>query len=93
VERIPLLAELFGQRWYLDRLYRFLLDTLVYRGLSRWFTANDRQVIDGAVDGLGRSTVSLGRVVAWLHTGMIQYRLMVMFAAVVGLILFIGWGG
>jgi NADH-quinone oxidoreductase subunit L len=93
VERIPLLAELFGQRWYLDRLYRFLLDTLVYRGLSRWFTANDRQVIDGTVDGLGRSTIGLGRVVAWLHTGMIQYRLMVMFAAVVALILFIGWGG
>jgi NADH-quinone oxidoreductase subunit L len=35
VERIPLLADLFGQRWYLDRLYRFLLDTLVYRGVSR----------------------------------------------------------
>jgi NADH-quinone oxidoreductase subunit L len=50
-------------------------------------------VIDGTVDGLGRSTIGLGRVVAWLHTGMIQYRLMVMFAAVVGLILFIGWGG
>ncbi|WP_155320455.1 NADH-quinone oxidoreductase subunit 5 family protein [Desulfosarcina alkanivorans] len=93
VERFPLLADLFGQRWYLDRFYRFLLDTLVYRGVSRWFAANDRRVIDGAVDGLGRSTVSLGRVAAWLHAGMIQYRLMVMFAAVVGLILFIAWGG
>jgi NADH-quinone oxidoreductase subunit L len=34
VERIPLLADLFGQRWYLDRLYRYLLDTLVYRGVA-----------------------------------------------------------
>jgi NADH-quinone oxidoreductase subunit L len=93
VERIPFLADLFGQRWYLDRLYRHLLDTLVYKGVSRLFTANDRRVIDGAVDGLGRSTASLGRVVAWLHSGMIQYRLMAMFAAVIGLILFIGWGG
>jgi NADH-quinone oxidoreductase subunit L len=93
VERIPFLADLFGQRWYLDRFYRILLDTLVYRGVSRWFTANDRRVIDGALDGLGRSTTRLGRVVAWLHTGMIQYRLMVMFAAVTGLVLFIGWGG
>ena len=93
VERIPFLADLFGQRWYLDRLYRYLLDTLVYRGVSRLFTANDRRVIDGAVDGLGRSTIGLGRVVAWLHSGMIQYRLMVMFAAVILLILFIGWGG
>jgi NADH-quinone oxidoreductase subunit L len=93
VERIPLLADLFGQRWYLDRFYRMVLDTLIYRGVSRLFTANDRRVIDGAVDGLGRSTAGLGRVVAWLHSGMIQYRLMIMFAAVIGLLLFIGWGG
>lgn len=93
VERIPFLVELFGQRWYLDRLYRYLLDVLVYRGVSRLFTANDRHVIDGAVDGLGRSTVGLGRVMAWLHNSMIQYRLMIMFAAVIGLVLFLGWGG
>ena len=93
VERIPLLADLFGQRWYLDRLYRYLLDTLVYRGVSRLFTANDRRVIDGALDGLGRSTIGLGRVVDWVHGGMIQYRLMIMVAAVILLILFIGWGG
>ncbi len=93
VERIPLLADLFGQRWYLDRLYRYLLDTLVYRGVSRLFTANDRRVIDGALDGLGRTTIGLGRVVDWVHSGMIQYRLMIMVAAVILLILFIGWGG
>ena len=93
VERIPFLADLFGQRWYLDRLYRYLLDTLVYRGVSRLFTANDRRVIDGALDGLGRSTIGLGRVIDWVHGGMIQYRLMIMVAAVIGLILFIGWGG
>jgi NADH-quinone oxidoreductase subunit L len=93
VERIPPLADLFGQRWYLDHLYRYLLDTVVYRGISRLFTANDQHVIDGAVDGSGRSIINLGRVVAWLHSGMIQYRLMVMFAAVILLILFLGWGG
>jgi NADH-quinone oxidoreductase subunit L len=70
-----------------------LLDTLVYRGVSRLFTANDRRVIDGALDGMGRSTIGLGRVIDWVHSGMIQYRLMIMVAAVVGLILFIGWGG
>ncbi|MGA6924356.1 MAG: proton-conducting transporter membrane subunit, partial [Desulfosarcina sp.] len=93
VERIPVLAKLFGQRWYLDRFYRWFLDRFIYGVVSRLFTANDRRVIDGAVDGLGRSTTGLGRVVAWLHNGMIQYRLMVMFAAVILLILFIGWGG
>jgi NADH-quinone oxidoreductase subunit L len=92
VERIPFLTDLFGQRWYLDRLYRYLLDTVIYRGVSKLFTANDRHVIDGAVDGLGRSTIDLGRLVSRLHTTMIQYRLMVMFAVVILLIHYIGWG-
>jgi NADH-quinone oxidoreductase subunit L len=93
VERLPALAEFFGQRWYLDHLYRFLLDKLVYRGISRLFTWNDKRVIDGAVDGLGLSTIGLGGLIARLHTGMIQYRLMVMFAVVVGLILYFGFSG
>jgi NADH-quinone oxidoreductase subunit L len=93
VERFPALADFFGQRWYLDRLYRFLLDKVVYHGISTLFTWNDRQVIDGALDGLGGSTISLGGLVARLHAGLIQYRLMVMFAVVVALVLYFGLSG
>ncbi len=93
VERLPALAQFFGRRWYLDDLYRFLLDKLVYQGISRLFTWNDRKVIDGAVDGLGLSAAGLGGLIARLHTGMIQYRLMVMFAVAVVLILYFGFGG
>jgi NADH-quinone oxidoreductase subunit L len=92
VERVPALAALFGQRWYIDHAYRFLLDKLIYQGISRLFTWNDRRVIDGAVDGLGGSTIALGKVVARLHTGMIQHRLMVMFAVVIILVLYFGFG-
>jgi len=93
VERLPALAKFFAQRWYLDHLYRFLLDNLVYKGISRLFTWNDTRVIDGAVDGLGLSAAGLGGLIARLHTGMIQYRLMVMFAVVVVLILYFGFSG
>ena len=93
VERIPRLAALFGERWYLDRFYRQFLDRFIYGTVSRLFTANDRRVIDGALDGLGLSTIRLGRIMESLHQTMIQYRLMVMIATVVGLVLFIGWGG
>ena len=93
VERIPRLAALFGERWYLDRFYRQFLDRFIYGTVSRLFTANDRRVIDGALDGLGLSTIRLGRIMETLHRTMIQYRLMVMMATVVGLVLFIGWGG
>ena len=92
VERLPALAGFFGQRWYLDHLYRLLLDTLIYKGVSRLFTWNDRRVIDGALDGLAGSAASLGKYNARLHTGMIQHRLMVMFAVVVVLILYFGLG-
>ena len=93
IEKVPVLARLFGQRWYLDHLYRFLLDRVVYQGISRLCTWNDRRVIDGAVDGLGGSTIGFGNLIARLHTGIIQYRLMVMFAVVVLLILYLGFSG
>jgi NADH-quinone oxidoreductase subunit L len=93
VERFPALADFFGQRWYLDRLYRFLLDTVVYRGISRLFTWNDRRVIDGALDGLGGITIGFGGFIARLHAGLIQYRLTAMFAVVVALILYFGLSG
>ena len=93
VERLPAMAALFGNRWYLDHLYRYLLDKVVYQGISRLFAWNDRRVIDGAVDGLGGSAIGLGALIARLHTGMIQYRLLIMFAAVALLICYFGFGG
>jgi NADH-quinone oxidoreductase subunit L len=93
VERMPALADFFGQRWYLDRLYRFLLDTVVYQGIARLFTWNDRRVIDGALDGLGGATIGFGGLIARLHAGLIQYRLMVMFAVVAALLLYFGLSG
>jgi NADH-quinone oxidoreductase subunit L len=88
VERWPAVAELFARRWYLDDIYRWLLDRVVYGGFSRLFTWNDRKVIDGALDNLGRLIVLWGGVSARLHQGQIQYRLMVLFAVVALLVLY-----
>jgi NADH-quinone oxidoreductase subunit L len=93
VHRWPAVAALFGNRWYLDHLYRYLLDKWVYQGVSRLFAWNDKQVIDGAVDGLGWSAIGLGALIARLHTGMIQYRLMIMFGVMALLLLYFGFGG
>ena len=82
VERIPVLFDLFSERWYIDRFYRWFLDTVIYAGISRTCTENDRRVIDGGVDGIGKGAVSGGQLLANLHLGMIQYKLMVMFAVV-----------
>jgi len=83
VERIPWLYDFFAERWYIDRFYRFALDRFVYRGIAALCAQNDQKVIDGGIDGLSRGTVNAGRRVAFLHTGMIQYRLLIIFVAMV----------
>ena len=93
IEKMPAVARLFSQRWYLDHLYRWLLDKIVYQGIARLCTWNDRKVIDGALDGLGWTTIEFGQFLARLHTGLIQYRLMVMFAMVVLVLLYLGLNG
>jgi hypothetical protein len=45
-------------------------------------------VIDEGIDGLSKGTVATGRVVSFLHLGMIQYRLLTMFVVIVLLALY-----
>lgn len=88
VERIPVLFQLFSERWYLDHLYRYLLKRVVDKGLSQIFAQNDNKVIDGSIDGISHGTVEGGRIIAFLNTGMIQYRLMMIFVVMVLLSLY-----
>jgi len=81
VERVPPLRDLFANRWYLDLLYRRFLDYVIYGTFSNLFTRNDRRIIDGGIDGLCRATVESGRLLSFLQSGMLQYNLMAMFAA------------
>ena len=83
IERIPPLFRLFSERWYIDHVYRFLLDVFVDKGLSRLAYANDNKVIDPGIDGLCNGAVEGGRIVAFLNSGMIQYRLLAMFGVLV----------
>jgi NADH-quinone oxidoreductase subunit L len=82
VERVAPMHALFSERWYIDRAYRWLLDQVVYRLLSRLCARNDQKVIDGAVDGLGRAIAAGGGRMSILHTGMVQYRLIVLFVII-----------
>ncbi|MEJ2638658.1 MAG: NADH-quinone oxidoreductase subunit L [Desulfosarcinaceae bacterium] len=91
VERFPSIARLFARRWYLDDLYRWLLDRVVYGGFSRAFTWNDRRVIDGGLDELGQTVINSGALSERLHRSQIQYRLLVLFAVVALLVLYIAF--
>ncbi len=82
-DRVFLFRTLFGERWFMDHFYRWFLDTVIYRGISRLCDENDRKVIDGSLDGLAHGTVESGRGLSILHLGMIQYRLMVLFVVMI----------
>jgi NADH-quinone oxidoreductase subunit L len=83
VERIPPLFRLFAERWYIDRFYGLLVNLVVDRGISYLCYQNDNKVIDASIDELCEGTVEGGRIVAFLQSGMIQYRLLVIFAVMV----------
>jgi NADH-quinone oxidoreductase subunit L len=83
VERIPPLYRLFAERWYIDHFYRLLVNLVVDRGISYLCYQNDNKVIDASIDELSEGTIEGGRIVAFLQSGMIQYRLLVIFAVMV----------
>ena len=83
VEKIPPLFRLFSERWYIDHFYGLLVNLVVDRGISYLCYQNDNKVIDRSIDELAEGTVEGGRIVAFLQSGMIQYRLLVIFAVMV----------
>ena len=91
VERIPAVKSLFLERWYIDRMYRWLLNVVIYRGVSNVCTKNDNQIIDGSIHAVSEGTVRSGRILSDLHLSMIQYKLMVIFVVIIflGLYFFI----
>ena len=50
--------------------------------LSRLCAGNDQKVIDGAVDGLGRTIAAGGGRMSVLHAGMVQYGLIGVFVSI-----------
>ena len=83
VEKIASLNNLFAERWYIDHFYRRFLDIFIYGVVSNLLTQNDKKIIDGGLDGLGKGTVQTGRLVSFLHLGMVQYRLLTIFVVMV----------
>ena len=82
VERIPLLRELFAQRWYLDRLYRGFVTLVIDAVFSKGCAVNEERVINDGIDRFSRFALDSGRFFALLQSGKLRYNLTVMFAAI-----------
>jgi NADH-quinone oxidoreductase subunit L len=92
VERFPVVCDLFSKRWYIDHVYRAFINYVIYRGIANILTLNDKKVIDDSIDSFCDGVVESSRFLSFLHAGMIQYRLIVIFATIffLSLYFFIG---
>lgn len=88
LSRFPAIWKLFDYRWYMDILFRKILDNFIYAGLTRLFTKNDRKIIDGGIDGICFFTQAGGRLFSFLQSGMLQYNLLIMIMAAGFLVLY-----
>jgi NADH-quinone oxidoreductase subunit L len=92
ISKFPALQTFFIQKWYMDHFWRWFLNRFIYGMFSKWFTYNDRRVVDGGVDAVAFSTVGSGRLLSFIQTAFLQYNLlfMVLVLAGVGIYLMMG---
>ena len=92
ISKFPALQNFFIQKWYMDHFWRWFLNTFIYGLFTKWFTYNDRRVVDGGVDAVAYSTVGSGRLLSFIQTAFLQYNLlfMVLVLAGVGIYLLMG---
>jgi len=80
-ERIPVVGNLFANRWYLDHVYRAFVDVVIDRAFSKTCSRNEDRVINNAIDRFSRFTLNGGRFASLLQSGRLRYNVMVMVGA------------
>ena len=81
-EKVPFLYRLFSQRWYIDHFYRQFINYVIDRGFANIFSRHEQKVLDQSIDSACIGIIESGRLLSYLHTGMIQYRLIVLFGTI-----------
>jgi NADH-quinone oxidoreductase subunit L len=81
IERLPVLRELFAQRWYLDHAYRRFVDTVIDGLFSKGCARNEDRVINDSIDGFCHFIWDSGHLLSFLQSGKLRYNLIVMFSA------------
>ncbi|MBL1174208.1 NAD(P)H-quinone oxidoreductase subunit 5 [Pantanalinema sp. GBBB05] len=88
-QKIPFLYNLSKNKWYVDEIY----DALFIQGsrrLARQVLEVDYKVVDGIVNLAGLVTLLTGEGLKYLENGRAQFYALIVFAAVLGLVIFSG---
>jgi NAD(P)H-quinone oxidoreductase subunit 5 len=87
--KIPTLYQLSKNKWYFDEVY----DAVFVQGsrrLARQVLEVDYKVVDGVVNLAGFVTLLTGEVLKYVENGRAQFYALIVFAAVLGLVIFSG---
>lgn len=87
--KIPTLYQLSKNKWYFDDIY-YNVFVLGSRRLARQVLEVDYKVVDGVVNLAGLVTLLTGEVLKYFENGRAQFYALIVFAAVLGLVIFSG---
>lgn len=87
--KIPALYQLSKNKWYFDDVY-YNVFVLGSRRLARQVLEVDYKVVDGVVNLTGLVTLLTGEVLKYFENGRAQFYALIVFAAVLGLVIFSG---
>jgi NADH-quinone oxidoreductase subunit L len=77
---------LFSRKYFLDELYEnVIVKKVLVDGIFRAFNFFDARIIDGAVNGIARSTVAAGGVMRQVQTGQLQVYAMTIILGIIAI--------
>ncbi len=86
--RFKLTHTALMRKFWLDTFYQdFLARSVIYQGICRAFAWLDRNIIDGAVNGLAWLGVTSGRAIRRAETGQLQFYGIIMLAGISALVI------
>ncbi len=88
-QRFQPLYQLSLNKWYFDDIY-YNVFVLGLRRIARQVMEVDYRVVDGVVNLTGLATLFSGEALKYLENGRAQFYALVLFAAVLGLVVFSG---
>lgn len=88
-EKIPALYQLSKNKWYFDDVYNAVF-VKGSRRLARQVLEVDYKVVDGVVNLTGLITLLTGEGLKYFENGRAQFYALIVFAAVLGLVIFSG---
>lgn len=88
VARFPFIYKLLYNKYYVDEIYNAAFVNSTVRGSEIIYDNFDLKIIDGAVDGTGSAANFSGKILSYLHSGLLKDYALVF---LLGAVLFLGY--